>query len=88
MLALIIFSFLIGFACLRSGERAPRDFLSSGDEVMKQLLHLIMKTLNRIRLISLIKLGFFPLFGAIWSWCFYFVVFLASMHLLREGQMG
>jgi Na+/H+-dicarboxylate symporter len=42
MLALIIFSFLIGFACLRSGEgRSFRSFLSSGDEVMKQLLHLI-----------------------------------------------
>jgi Na+/H+-dicarboxylate symporter len=39
MLALIIFSFLIGFACLRSGEKgAPfRSFLSSGDEVMQLL---------------------------------------------------
>ena len=45
MLALIIFSFLIGFASLRSGEKGSnfRAFLASGDEVMKQLLHIIMK---------------------------------------------
>ena len=46
MLALIIFSFLIGFASLRSAEKGAgfRIFLNSGNEVMKQLLHLIMKT--------------------------------------------
>ncbi|GIQ59353.1 sodium:proton antiporter [Flavobacterium collinsii] len=45
MLALIIFSFLIGFASLQSGEKgsAFRSFLDSGNEVMKQLLNLIMK---------------------------------------------
>lgn len=45
MLALIIFSFLIGFAGLRSGEKGNnfRLFLDSGNEVMKQLLHIIMK---------------------------------------------
>ncbi len=45
MLALIIFSFLIGFASLRSGEKGNnfRLFLDSGNEVMKQLLHIIMK---------------------------------------------
>ena len=45
MLALLIFSFLTGFAALRSGEAgAPfRNFLHSGNEVMKQLLILIMK---------------------------------------------
>ncbi len=45
MLALIIFSFLIGFACLRSGEkgRSFKLFLDAGNEVMKQLLHIIMK---------------------------------------------
>lgn len=45
MLALIIFSFLIGFATLQSGEKGLgfKNFLKSGDEVMKQLLHLIMK---------------------------------------------
>ncbi|MCD0463904.1 dicarboxylate/amino acid:cation symporter [Flavobacterium sp. ENC] len=45
MLALIIFSFLIGFASLQSGEKgsAFRGFLDSGNEVMKQLLTMIMK---------------------------------------------
>jgi len=45
MLALIIFSFLIGFASLQSGEKgsAFRSFLDSGNEVMKQLLNIIMK---------------------------------------------
>lgn len=45
MLALIIFSFLIGFASLQSGEKgtAFRSFLDSGNEVMKQLLNMIMK---------------------------------------------
>ena len=46
MLALIIFSFLIGFASLQSGEKGKdfSRFLNSGNEVMKQLLHIIMKT--------------------------------------------
>ncbi|MBF7092217.1 dicarboxylate/amino acid:cation symporter [Flavobacterium sp. ALJ2] len=45
MLALIIFSFLIGFATLQSGEKGNsfRSFLDSGNEVMKQLLNMIMK---------------------------------------------
>ncbi|HVI44161.1 MAG TPA: dicarboxylate/amino acid:cation symporter [Chitinophaga sp.] len=45
MLPFIIFSVLIGLAALRSGERgaAFRRFLYSGNEVMKDLLHLIMK---------------------------------------------
>lgn len=45
MLALIIFSFLVGFATLQSGEKgnAFKSFLDSGNEVMKQLLSIIMK---------------------------------------------
>jgi Na+/H+-dicarboxylate symporter len=45
MLALIIFSFLIGFATLQLREKgtAFRSFLDSGNEVMKQLLNIIMK---------------------------------------------
>jgi len=45
MLALIIFSFLVGFASLQSGEKGSsfRSFLDSGNEVMKQLLMMIMK---------------------------------------------
>ncbi|HXH99639.1 MAG TPA: dicarboxylate/amino acid:cation symporter [Sphingobacteriaceae bacterium] len=45
MLAFIIFSFLIGFAALRTGEAGDpfRKFLNSGNEVMRSLLGLIMK---------------------------------------------
>lgn len=45
MLALIIFSFLVGFASLQSGEKGSsfKSFLDSGNEVMKQLLGIIMK---------------------------------------------
>lgn len=45
MLAFVIFSFLTGIAAMRSGEAGDsfRKFLSSGNEVMKQLLILIMK---------------------------------------------
>jgi Na+/H+-dicarboxylate symporter len=44
MLALIIFSVLTGFAVQRSGEKgkAFRNFLSSGNEVMTQILGIIM----------------------------------------------
>lgn len=46
MLALIIFSFLVGFATLQAGEKgnAFKSFLDSGNEVMKQLLNIIMKS--------------------------------------------
>jgi len=46
MLALIIFSFLVGFATLQSGEKGKtfKSFLDSGNEVMKQLLNIIMKS--------------------------------------------
>jgi Na+/H+-dicarboxylate symporter len=45
MLALIIFSLLIGFAILRAGEKGKpfHDFIDSGMEVMKHVLLIIMK---------------------------------------------
>jgi len=45
MLAFIIFSFLVGFSALRSGEAGEsfRKFLSAGNEVMKVLLIYVMK---------------------------------------------
>ncbi|RFS26835.1 dicarboxylate/amino acid:cation symporter [Chitinophaga silvatica] len=45
MLPFIIFSGLVGFATMRTGKLglAFRDFLYSGNEVMKDLLNLIMK---------------------------------------------
>lgn len=45
MLALMIFSFLMGFATLQSGEKGKdfSRFLHSGNEVIKNVLHIIMK---------------------------------------------
>jgi Na+/H+-dicarboxylate symporter len=45
MLAMIIFSVLIGFAALQAGEKADafKKFLNSGNEVFKQVFILIMK---------------------------------------------
>lgn len=45
MLALIIFSFLTGFAILRAGKSGEnfKNFIDSGNEVMKNLLMLVMK---------------------------------------------
>ncbi|MGL2992405.1 dicarboxylate/amino acid:cation symporter [Flavobacterium sp. TSSA_36] len=46
MLALILFSLLIGFATLRAGEKGKEfaRFLDASNEVMKEVLNLIMKT--------------------------------------------
>ncbi|ANH82317.1 sodium:proton antiporter [Niabella ginsenosidivorans] len=46
MLALLVFAFLLGTAVRQSGPAAQpfRDFLAAGNEVMKNLLLLIMKT--------------------------------------------
>jgi len=45
MLALLVFSFLVGISLRKSGEmgKAFQNFILSGNEVMKQLLLLIMK---------------------------------------------
>jgi len=45
MLAFVIFSFLVGIAAMRAGDNGSsfRKFLSSGNEVMKHLLVIIMK---------------------------------------------
>jgi Na+/H+-dicarboxylate symporter len=45
MLALIIFSFSIGFATLQTGEKAMpfKNFLTAGNEVLKTVLSMIMK---------------------------------------------
>ncbi|CAM2833821.1 dicarboxylate/amino acid:cation symporter [Flavobacterium frigoris] len=101
MLALIIFSFLIGFASLRSGEKGAsfRSFLSSGDEVMKQLLHLIMKTAPvGLGAYFAYQVGIFgpQLFGAYakplglyYAVCaFYFVVFFSLYAFIAGGTNG
>ena len=101
MLALIIFSFLIGFASLRSAEKGAgfRIFLNSGNEVMKQLLHLIMKTAPvGLGANFAYQVGIFgpQLFGAYtkplglyYAVCaFYFVVFFSLYAFLAGGKEG
>ena len=101
MLALIIFSFLIGFACLQSGEKGKdfSKFLNSGNEVMKQLLHIIMKTAPiGLGAYFSYQVGIFgpQLFGAYakplalyYAVCFfYFVVFFSLYAYFAGGKKG
>jgi Na+/H+-dicarboxylate symporter len=101
MLALIIFSFLIGFSTLQSGEKGShfKSFLVSGNEVMKNLLNLIMK-LAPIGLGAYFanQVGIFgpQLFGAYakplavyYAVClFYFIVFFSFYAYLSAGKLG
>ena len=101
MLALIIFSFLIGFASLHSGEKGKDfiRFLNSGNEVMKQLLHIIMKTAPiGLGAYFAYQVGIFgpQLFGAYakplglyYAVCaFYFVVFFSLYAFIAGGKLG
>jgi Na+/H+-dicarboxylate symporter len=101
MLALILFSFLIGFATLQSGEKGEnfKGFLKSGDEVMKQLLHLIMKTAPvGLGAYFAYQVGIFgpQLFGTYakplglyYGVClFYFVVFFSLYAFMAGGKKG
>ena len=101
MLALIIFSFLIGFASLQSGEKGKdfSKFLNSGNEVMKQLLHIIMKTAPiGLGAYFAYQVGIFgpQLFGAYakplglyYAVCaFYFVVFFSLYAFIAGGKLG
>ena len=101
MLALIIFSFLIGFASLQSGEKGKdfSRFLNSGNEVMKQLLHIIMKTAPiGLGAYFAYQVGIFgpQLFGAYakplglyYAVCaFYFVVFFSLYAFIAGGKVG
>ncbi|WP_395048710.1 dicarboxylate/amino acid:cation symporter [Flavobacterium sp.] len=101
MLALILFSFLIGFATLQSGEKGQnfKSFLKSGDEVMKQLLHIIMKTAPiGLGAYFAYQVGIFgpQLFGAYakplglyYAVCaLYFVVFFSIYAFMAGGRKG
>ncbi|TDD76277.1 dicarboxylate/amino acid:cation symporter [Flavobacterium caseinilyticum] len=101
MLALIIFSFLLGFASLQSGEKGKdfSRFLNSGNEVMKQLLHIIMKTAPiGLGAYFAYQVGIFgpQLFGAYakplglyYAVCaFYFVVFFSLYAFIAGGKLG
>ncbi|MDP3313613.1 dicarboxylate/amino acid:cation symporter [Lutibacter sp.] len=99
MLALILFSFLVGFATLQSGEKGHyfKNFLKSGDEVMKQLLHIIMKTAPiGLGAYFAYQVGIFgpQLFGAYAKplglyygvSIFYFIVFFSFYAFLAGGR--
>ena len=101
MLALIIFSFMIGFASLRSGEKGEsfRSFLNSGNEVMKELLNIIMKTAPvGLGAYFAYQVGIFgpQLFGAYakplglyYAFCtFYFIVFFSLYAFMAGGRLG
>ena len=101
MLALIIFSFLIGFASLQSGEKGKDfgRFLHSGNDVMKQLLHIIMKTAPiGLGAYFAYQVGIFgpQLFGAYakplalyYAVCaFYFIVFFSLYAFIAGGKLG
>lgn len=101
MLALILFSFLIGFATLQSREKGQsfKNFLRSGDEVMKQLLHIIMKAAPiGLGAYFAYQVGIFgqQLFGAYakpiglyYAVCaFYFLVFFSLYAFLAGGKKG
>ncbi len=101
MLALIIFSFLIGLATLQSGKKGQtfKSFLISGNEVFKQLLNIIMK-LAPIGLGAYFanQVGIFgpQLFGTYakplalyYAVCaFYFIVFYSFFAYLSAGKLG
>ncbi|WP_144891606.1 dicarboxylate/amino acid:cation symporter [Flavobacterium tiangeerense] len=101
MLALILFSFLVGFASLQSGEKGNdfNRFLRSGNEVMKQLLHIIMQTAPvGLGAYFAYQVGIFgpQLFGAYakplglyYAVCaFYFIVFFSLYAYMAGGKLG
>jgi Na+/H+-dicarboxylate symporter len=101
MLALILFSFLIGFASLRAKEKGEgfRNFLNSGNEVMKQLLHIIMKAAPiGLGAYFANQVGIFgpQLFGAYAKplgiyygvGTFYFIVFFSLCAFFAAGKNG
>jgi Na+/H+-dicarboxylate symporter len=101
MLALIIFSFLVGFATLRTADKGKEfhHFLNSGNEVMKQVLHLIMMTAPiGLGAYFAYQVGVFgpQLFGAYakplglyYAVCtFYFIVFFSLYAYFAGGSLG
>jgi Na+/H+-dicarboxylate symporter len=101
MLSLMLFSFLLGFASLHSGEKGQvfRNFLNSGNEVMKQLLQIIMKGAPiGLGAYFAYQVGIFgpQLFGAYakplalyYAVCgFYFMVFFSLYAFLAGGKKG
>lgn len=101
MLAFVIFSFLIGIAAMRAGEAGQQfsRFLASGNEVMKHLLMMIMKTAPiglgayfayQVGTIGPELFGFYakPLgLYYVWGAC-YFIVFFTLYAYVAGGRPG
>lgn len=101
MLALLIFAFLTGTAARKAGESGAlfRNFLSSGYEVMKELLLLVMKVAPvglgayfafQVATIGPQLFGFYakPLGLYYGSGIFYFLVFFSIYAFMAKGKNG
>lgn len=101
MLALLIFSFLTGFAARKSGEKGHsfRVFIASGYEVMKELLLLIMKLAPiglgayfayQVATLGPQLFGFYakPLGLYYIAGIVYFLVFFSVYAFMANGQKG
>jgi len=101
MLAFVIFSFLVGIAAMRAGEagRSFRNFLSSGNEVMKHVLIMIMKIAPvglgayfayQVGTIGPELFGFYakPLGLYYVLGAFYFIVFFTGYAYVAGGRAG
>jgi Na+/H+-dicarboxylate symporter len=101
MLALLIFSFLTGFAARKSGEsgRPFRTFIASGYEVMKNLLLQVMKLAPvglgayfayQVATLGPQLFGFYakPLGIYYITGTFYFLVFFSLYAFVANGQKG
>lgn len=101
MLALLIFSFMTGFAARKAGEKgqAFRTFIVSGYEVMKELLLLIMKFAPiglgayfayQVSTLGPQLFGFYakPLGLYYIAGIIYFIVFFSLYAFMAKGQSG
>ena len=101
MLAFVIFSFLVGIAAMRAGDtgRSFRKFLTSGNEVMKHLLIMIMKIAPvglgayfayQVGTIGPELFGFYakPLGLYYVLGAFYFIVFFSIYAYVAGGRPG
>lgn len=101
MLALLVFSFLVGISIRKSGEmgKAFQNFILSGNEVMKQLLLLIMKVAPvglgayfayQVGTIGPQLFGFYakPLGLYYIAGTIYFIVFFSLYAFIWKGRNG
>ena len=101
MLALLIFSFMTGFSARKAGEKGQvfRAFITSGYEVMKELLLIVMKVAPiglgayfayQVATLGPQLFGFYtkPLGLYYVAGIIYFIVFFSLYAFLAKGQNG